>query len=264
MSDNKLEMKYIDIELIEPNSWNPQDMDTATMNLLVKEISEVGFTSPIQVVALDDGRFRIIGGEHRWLAAKTAGLTEIPCGILPGARWADLDLQKLATVRMNAIGGKLDPEKFAHLYSEMADKYGTEPLQELFGFTDAQAFAKLLGGIQKNLKKAMPKAMHGAIDDAMKEAKTVADLSNIIQTLFAQYGDTVSQSFMIFSYGKSNHVYIQMSKEVKKYLDKITAHCRTTGEDINDVIGVIMKATVDSLPKDAPKEPSKDDSDIDF
>lgn len=239
---DKLILKYISIGDLEANDWNPQSMSKETFAALKKEISEVGFISPMQVVALEDGKYRILGGEHRWQAAKELGFTELPCGILPGKRWEEKDLQKAVTVRLNILSGHLDPEKFALLYQEMADKYGAESLQTLFGFTDAKAFAKVVGGVQKNLKKVLPKSMHGAIDAAAKEAKTVQDLSNIVQVMFAKHGESVGLSYMVFSFGGKNHLYVQMSPDMKKAMEVVTEYCRTTATDINELIGPLTTA----------------------
>jgi hypothetical protein len=233
---DRLEMKYIPVADIEANSWNAQGMDSVTFQRLKDEIGNVGFIEPMQVVLLDTGKYRIIGGEHRWQAARELGMTEVPAAILPGKRWAETDLQKFVTVRLNVLKGNLDPQKFALLYSEMADKYGADALQGLMGFTDAKAFAKILGGLKKELKKILPKDMHAKLDEASHEAKTVQDLGNIVQMMFAKYGETVNQNFMIFSYGKSDHLYISMSKPMKKAMDKVTDYCRTTGSDINSIL----------------------------
>lgn len=491
MSDNQndsLEMKFLSVDLVEPNEFNPQAMSKNEFERLKQEISETGFIAPIQVVPLDSGKFMILGGEHRWSAAKALGMDKIPCAILKGKKWQEEDLCfiggtrietpsggkpiellaagdeifsgegtpvkviatskrkytgkmvkvffeaniepltgtydhpmlihtsagtqikklgeltpqdylftpifsdvytskdvhlhgnksvpqadtkvkrlpsevvfssdykvreealmglldgdghrgkkankitttsielayqicwllqstghsygvskntrrpntawnvswglkgtyskrklkegkmlrkvrkieteemttevfnleteapntyiangvavhncKLVTVRLNTISGKLDPEKFSKLYEEMATKYGAESLQTLFGFSDANALAKALGGLKDSLKKALPKAMHGAIDAAAKEAKSIQDLSSIVQHLFQKYGDTVIDlSFMVFAYNKSNHIYITMSKDMRKSMDKVLNYCQKTKQDINVVLAPMI------------------------
>lgn len=258
-----IDLKFIPTNLIEPNAWNPQGMNVAQFDRLKKEMSENGFIAPIQVVPLPNGRYRILGGEHRWSAAVELGLAEIPCAILKDKKWEDEDIQKFVTVRLNALHGELDAEKFVVLYTEMSEKYGAEAMSDLMAFTDKKAFAKVLGGVKKNLKKILPKEMHGAIDKATKEAKSVEDLGAIVNMLFAQYGDTVDKSFMIFTYGKADHLYIQMSKETKRAVDRIVNYCRATGSDINSILeeplrnlGEALDKTVESIKvsKPAPDE----------
>lgn len=262
MPDTKktLDLRYIPIDLVQPNSWNAQAQDELTFQRLCDEIRDVGFIDPLEVVPLKDGTYRIIGGEHRWQAAKVVGLDEVPCSVLVDSKWQDEDLQKFATVRLNVLKGKLDPEKFAKLYGEMATKYGAESLQQLMGYVDTKGFQKLVGDVKRGMKKSLPKDLQDEFDEAAKEAKTVEDLSNIIQHLFAKYGDTVGKSFMIFTYGKSEHIYVQCNTKTKKALDKVLAYCRSANEDINDFLGPI----IEQAGKDALRalEKSKKEADV--
>jgi len=149
---------------------------------------------------------------------------------------------KFTSVRANVIHGDMDPDKFLSLYNELADKYGAEAMQQLLGYSDSKAFQKLVSGVKKGMKKALPKELQAAFDDAAKEVKTVEDLSKIIQSLFQRYGETVSQSFMVFSHGGKNHIYISMSPSMKKAMEKVVEYCRKSGEDINDFMEPITKA----------------------
>lgn len=238
----KHELVYLPVLKLVPNPWNPQTMDSESFNRLVDEIGQVGFIAPMQVVPLDDGTYRIIGGEHRWKAAQVAGLKEVPCLLLSQEQWKDADLQKFVTVRLNILQGRLDPTKFIDLYKEMTDKYGEESLQQLLGFTDKNAFQSLLKDVKKGMHKALPKALQKEFDDAAKQVQTVEDLSKIIQTMFTRYGDTVNQSFMVFSHGAKQHIYIAMTSGMKKAMDKVIEYCRNSGEDINDFMEPITKA----------------------
>lgn len=236
----KPDLKHIAIDKLVPNGWNPQTQDEATFNRLVDEIKENGCLVPVQVVPLTDGTFRIIGGEHRWRASQQAGLDEIPCAVMLGKKWEDADLQKFETVRLNAIGGKMDPEKFAKLYSELADKYGKDALQQLMGYSDTRIFQKLVGDTKRMLKKTLPKEMHPAVDAAAKDAKTFQDLTDIVQMMLTKHGDTVSQSFMVFTFGNQEHVYVQMDRKTKRSLDKALNYCRESGADINTFLGPVI------------------------
>ena len=239
-TDKKLDLRYIPIDLIQTNNWNPQSQDELTFQRLCDEIRDVGFVDPLEVVPLDDGHYRIIGGEHRWQAAKVIGMDEVPCAVIIDGKWQDEDLQKFATVRLNVLKGKLDPEKFAKLYGEMAEKYGAEALQQLMGYVDTKGFQKLVGDVKRGMKKSLPKELQDEFDEKAKEAKTVEDLSNIIQHLFAKHGDTVNSSFMVFTYGKQEHVYIQCNSATKRALDKVLAYCKHANEDINDFLAPLI------------------------
>lgn len=247
MAPQKHDLKYLSVDELLPNSWNPQSQTDATFERLVSEITEVGFIDPCEVVPMDNGFYTIIGGEHRWRAAKQAGLEEIPCLILQGKKWMDADLQKFVTLRLNSIRGKVDPEKFASLYEEMAEKYGKEPLSQLMGYTDAKVFDKLVNGIRKGLKKSLPPELMAEFDKAAKSAKTAEDLEKIVQMLFAKYGDTVDLSYMIFTYGKQEHLYISMSSKVRKAMKKLCQYAEHTKTDINELMAAIVEGGVAPL-----------------
>jgi hypothetical protein len=254
------EQAYISVDRIVPNSWNANEEDERTFDHLVDDVAETGFIDSLTVVALDDGTYRIIGGEHRWMAAKASGEEEVPCLILKGKKWADEDLQKFVTVRMNMLKGKLNPEKFLKLYNEMADKYGEEQLQKLFGFTDKRAFKKILKGVTSAAKQALPKELHNDIDEKAKDAQTVEDLGNIVQEMFQKYGDTSSLSYMIFTYGKQEHIYIAMSNAMRKAMDKVALFCETTDTDMNAFMEPVLKACLEKAMKgleDASEESSE-------
>lgn len=229
------ELKYLSVDLLHPNGWNPQEQDEATFKRLVDEVKSdsTGFIDVVQVVALDDGTYRILGGEHRWLAAKAADLEEIPCIVLTGEKWKDEDLQKFVTVRLNAIKGKVDAEKFLKLYQELSTRYGADAMQGLMGYTDQKAFERLMKSVTKSMKKGMPKEMQAEFEAAAKEAKTIEELQQIVQMMFAKYGDTVKWSFMIFTHGKQEHIMISMDRKMTRAMAKVMEYCRVTETDIN-------------------------------
>lgn len=246
-STRSIDFKWIPIDLIIPNSWNPNAQNDVTFQLLQDEIAEVGLIDPIEVVPVDEGNYLILGGEHRWRAAKNLGFEEVPCVILTHQRWKDDDLKKFVTVRLNVIHGKLDPDKFLALYKEMADKYGEESMQRMMGYADSKQFQRMLGWVKKGLKQSLPKEMAQDVEEAAKEVKSVADLENIIQDLFNKYGETVNNSFMIFTYGKQQHIYVQMDAKMRRAMDRVLECCRQLKVDINE----FMRPVLDEASKKA-------------
>ena len=183
---SNLDGTYMEVKIDEvfPNPWNPNQMNDEMFNRLADEIEEVGFINPIQIVPMEDGTYRIIGGEHRWRTAKTLGYEEVPAIVLDGEKWKDEDLQKFVTTRLNAISGKLNPEKFMNLYQELSEKYEHDNLQILMGFTDKDFFDKMTRQARKGLEDAgVSKDKLAEFDEVAKEIKTVEDLSNIINRI---------------------------------------------------------------------------------
>lgn len=239
------EMRLIPIEEIEPNNWNPNEMTNDEFDWLVEEITEVGFIDPLEVVPMEDGGFRIIGGAHRWQAGKTLGMEELPCVVLSDKKWQDKDLQKFVTVRLNQLHGTANLDKMIPLYRELEAKYGEKAMQRLFAYTDGDAWKKLLKQMKKSLKAAgLPQDVRDKFDEASANAKGIDDLGMILNKIFHDHGDTLQFSFMVFSYGGKEHTYIAMSKQTRNAVAKVLEHCKSWGKDVNEVIAEVTKAWV--------------------
>jgi len=251
-----MRFEELPLEKIVRNAWNPNSMPAVAFDRLVHEIENVGFLEPVQVVPLEDGSYRILGGEHRVEACKQLGWATIPAVILSEEKWKDEDLQKFVTVRLNVLHGKLDATRMAALYDEMASKYGAEALQDMFAYMDKDAWAKTLGTIQSGLKKSgLSKKLVKEFDDASKEIRSVEDLSTILNHLMTKHGDTVQQSYMVFTYGGKDHTYIALDKESQKALKKAVKYCAANDKDINEVVLASLRAVVEALPATTGKTP---------
>lgn len=235
------------MDKIQQNEWNANEMDDKAFNRLVEEIQEVGMIDPIQVVALTDGTYRILGGAHRFMACQTLGLTEVPAVVLTDQKWHSEDLQKFVTLRLNSIRGKLNPKKMIALYEEMGQKYGEEQLQNLMGYTDQDQWAEIKKDIGKNIRKALPGNLGKKFDEVADEIKTVEDLSSVLNTLFTKYGSTLDQNFMVFTYGNLEHIYVSMDKETNKAARKIIKHCEDASLDINELLGKTIQQSAKEL-----------------
>ena len=240
---NTCEVRNLLLSDILENSWNPNKMDDSSFNRLTEELRDVGCIDPIQVVPLEDGTYRILGGAHRFQAAKVLGWDSIPCVILSDVKWQDEDLQKLVTVRLNVLRGKIDPSRMVSLYDEMQAKYGEAALQGMLAYTDQDAWGKMLKSIGKGLAKSgLPKAIVDQFAESAKELKSVDDLSTILNSLFTQYGDTLQYNFMVFTFGGKEHIYITMTKPTKRAMDQVLKFCKTHRRDINEVFAELASA----------------------
>lgn len=242
------ELKYISVHLLDPQADNANEMSAADYERLKDEIAENGCIVPLSVAPMDNGRYLIIGGEHRWRAAREIGLPEVPCLSLMGKKWKEADLRKLVTVRLNIIHGQLNPDKFLGLYNEMAEKYGAAALQHLFGFTDKHAFQKVVSAVKKGMKAALPKEMAKQFEEQAKGAKNIEDLGEIINSAWEKYGASLnSQSYAIFTYGSYEHVYIAMNAESKAAMDKMLMFCKLSGKDVNDIVSSALTTFVQQI-----------------
>ena len=69
--------QIVNVDQMDPNPWNPNQMDAAAEVKLDAAIRRLGVFKPI-IVRENSGRLEIIGGQHRWESAKRLGMEEIP------------------------------------------------------------------------------------------------------------------------------------------------------------------------------------------
>ncbi len=70
--------RMIEIERLEPNPTQPR-REMRDIEELVSSIRERGILEPILVRPLETGKFQIIAGERRFVAAREVGLSMVPC-----------------------------------------------------------------------------------------------------------------------------------------------------------------------------------------
>lgn len=65
-------------ESLRPNPWNTNHCSPEAEEKIRNSIRRFGLFKPIIVRTLDDGSLEILGGEHRWQAAKDLGMPKVP------------------------------------------------------------------------------------------------------------------------------------------------------------------------------------------
>lgn len=222
----------IPIDRIKPMELNPNKMSKTDFARLTKELEATGFIDPLQVVALKDGNFRLIGGEHRVDSARELGWPTVPCVVLDGSAWEDEDFQRFVCMRLNVIRGKVDPEKFAKLYEELAKRYADDVLQEMMGVVDRTQWGKLTKGIREALKQSgMPPEAVDAFARQTQDVRAIEDLDIIINGIFQQYGDTITSDFIVFKHPKSEKkvLYVQTNHALFLRIERELRRCHDLG-----------------------------------
>jgi hypothetical protein len=120
---------------LRPNPWNSNHVSPDNEAKLRASIRQFGLFKPVVVRELydeeTDTKYEILGGEHRWDAAKEEGLTEVPIFNL-GA--IDDDVAKRITLADNARYGQDDTIELAKLLEEIGD---IEGLQAVLPYTES-------------------------------------------------------------------------------------------------------------------------------
>lgn len=203
--------------------------DPVTFNDLVDDIKQSGFGGAIEVVPLGDGVYRIIGGEHRWKAAKLAGLKAIPVSL----HFWDEDLQKIETVKRNLLHGKLDPHKFTTMFLALEKKYGRDNLRKLMGLGQRDAMFRQL---MKDVTKGLPERVQNEIEKRADKIRNVEDLAAVVNALYSKFGATLDHSYMLFSFGGRTHLMVKMDAKTFSVVRKLVEGWTAEEKDVNEEI----------------------------
>ena len=163
------------------NKFQPRKIfDEDKLNDLTKSISERGILQPIIVRdhAQEDGKFEIIAGERRWLAAKKAGLTEVPVVI---TNVDDLKSLEFAIIE-NVQRDDLNPLEEAQGYQRLIDEfsYDHEKVSKFIGksrsyITNSLRILTLPKSILSQIEKREISAGHAKILVGLSNAEFIAN-----------------------------------------------------------------------------------------
>ena len=110
----------VSISLVEPNKNQPRTrFDDEKIAELAQSIKQNGILQPILVTPLDNGGYRIVAGERRWRAARSAGLKEVPVYI---RNLDEKQTMQLALIE-NVQRQDLSPIEEARAYKQLMDEY---------------------------------------------------------------------------------------------------------------------------------------------
>lgn len=131
-----LDVIYVNVDAIIPNSYNPNRQSDKEFELLTKSMEEDGFTQPIVVVKHpdQDGKYRIVDGEHRWRCATNLGYVEVPIVVTP----MTFEQAKIATLRHNRARGSEDMELTAEVLRDLQEMGAGDWAQESLMMDDVE------------------------------------------------------------------------------------------------------------------------------
>ena len=114
------EMQEIDIDLIEPNAYQPRThFNEERLEELAQSIRSNGIIQPL-LVRRHENRYQLVAGERRWRAAQRAGLPRVPAVVrqIPEDKLLELALiENIQRQELNAI-------EEAHAYKRLIETLG--------------------------------------------------------------------------------------------------------------------------------------------
>jgi len=178
-------MKYCDIPIgnIQPNEYNPNRLGEKYQRSLERRIKkDNSLIAPI-IVTERGGKYIIIDGEHRYIAAKKAGLETIPCIV----RDVDDKRAKLETLILSSIHGRMEDKALVDVIEDIKDTF---ELAEIGNDLVIEDISKLI-----------------KVEDYEYEAK--------------QTEETIEETMVPFSIMLNNQAYETIKKSLKKVRDKV-------------------------------------------
>ena len=136
IGETKVEAKVNKLSLSEiiPNKYQPRkNFDDENLNDLTNSIKERGIIQPIIVrkSSIDNSKYEIIAGERRWLAARKAGLHDIPVVLTDVDDLKSLEFAIVENVQRHDLNPLEEAQGYKRLIDEFA--YDQEKVSKFIG-----------------------------------------------------------------------------------------------------------------------------------
>ena len=130
--DSKSSYLSISIGDLDRNQFQPRNyFDDKKINELAQSIKKNGLIQPIAVRNGKKGRYEIIAGERRWMAAQKAGLHEVPVIVLNLNDNQSLELAIIENIQREELNSIEEAKGYDRLIKEFS--YDHEKLSEFMG-----------------------------------------------------------------------------------------------------------------------------------
>lgn len=153
-------VRWVPIELVTPNDYNPNSVAKVEMKLLYTSIEHDGYTQPVVTIFdAERGLYCIVDGFHRYYTAKTnPDILERNCGCLPIVVIdKPINDRMASTVRHNRARGKHSVAGMSSMVfgmlengwgdAEICNELGMEP-EELLRLKHITGFSKLFSNVE--------------------------------------------------------------------------------------------------------------------
>lgn len=137
---NEMKIEHLKPSQLRANPWNTNVVSPDNERKLEASIERLGFFKPVLCRELPDGSLEVLGGEHRWLAAKSLGHATIP---VINYGLVDDQIAKEISLVDNGRYGEDDALELAALLNSLGDiselasfmPYETAEMEKLFQAT---------------------------------------------------------------------------------------------------------------------------------
>lgn len=238
-SVEEIDFRIVDIELIHPNPWNPNDMEAEFFEAIVSQVKSEGMIQPVLVFPHPEkpGEFMIADGEHRWKASKFAGLKKLGVIVVP----YDPTKAKLKTISMNNLRGQNIPIKLARLLVDLHKEYSPAQIRSLTGIgeDDQQSVLSLLKVPDFN-------PSDGVKMTAQEVDRPISVSLMLMPDEHSAYTTAMKKAMKLMG----DDVTALIGHEVASYDQAMKASMGIAGAKLRNVALAIICETFNALPKD--------------
>ena len=183
IGETKVENKTNKLNLSEivPNKYQPRkNFDEENLEDLSKSIKERGVIQPIIVRRsnIDDTKYEIIAGERRWLAARKAGLHDIPVVVTEADDLKSLEFAIVENVQRHDLNPLEEAQGYKRLINEFS--YDQEKVSRFIGksrsyITNSLRILNLPEEVLKQVEEKKITAGHAKILVGLDNATYIAN-----------------------------------------------------------------------------------------
>ena len=244
--------------LLVLTDWNINEMTERAFAELVSEIKDHDFDEPCQVVPIkegpDEGKYLVIGGEHRYKAACALEMDDVPCVIKDSLNPSDRAGLMEYSVRRNNIRGRIIAERLANLESELMSKRAIsveavrnklflkgellKGLRKTAAIRDNEDDEAEKGGRETRKKREEGEADPDPIGTkAIKKAVSLgASLGALRAEVLDRHGDTVENGYIYFGQGDKQHLIVEESKSLYTLVARMVSAAKSESASIDEFL----------------------------
>jgi ParB/RepB/Spo0J family partition protein len=237
--EGSIDFRIVPIENVEPNNYNPNDMEVEFFETLVAQVKAEGMNQPILVRPKPGfpDKFLIVDGEHRWKGAKIAGLKKIAIIVVS----YDETVAKVRTLSMNNLRGQNIPIRLARLLVDLHKVYTVAEIRSMTGIGEDQQISVL-----ELLKVPDFNPSDGIAISVEKVERPIAVNLMLMPDEFGAYTTAMKKCMKI----AGDDVTALIGHEVKDYDLAMKAGMGIAGAKLRNVALAVICGTFNSLPKD--------------
>tara|TARA_B100001057_G_scaffold499681_1_gene611276 strand:- start:4823 stop:5680 length:858 start_codon:yes stop_codon:yes gene_type:complete len=221
------ELNKVPISDLSRNPYQPREsFNEAKLQELADSIKKNGIIQPIavRIKKNDPGKFEIVAGERRWLAAQKAGLHDIPVTVLD---LSDVESLEVAIVE-NIQRDDLNPIEEARGYKRLSDEFKY----------DHESISKLMSKSRSHISNSMrlltlPEDVIAMLEEGTLTSGQARPLIGLINA------SNIAEEIVSKNYSARKVEYLVKSKKDKTFQNKsYDANILKIQEQIEKVLGL--------------------------